>query len=424
MGSSPTITGNIVTANQSSGFGGGISVSKLEFASVTPSPSITDNTISGNNACEAAGIAILAGSPLVQGNIIDGNFIGICSGGRGGGGILIQSIPGAGAINAQIVNNVVTNNLAQNTGGAGGIDVGYTGFGTQIVSGNIIRNNTGGQGGGLYVVYESIVVQNLIVGNHSFQGGGILVDSGSGSKFVNNTIADNTAIQGGGVFAYGVNIHEFMGNVIIAAGKTFYGAGYNPNLPTIFKDNNVLSLQGPSYEGTFPDQTGVNGNISADPLFVNPAAVDYHLRSGSPSIDAGDNSAPYLPATDLDGNPRIQDGNGDGIAIVDMGAYEASLPFDICIQDESNGSIFKFNSTTGNYQFTNCSGFSLNGVGGLIQRGGIITLQHYASDRRVLARIDTSVNKGTASIQLFSPSTTFTITDRNTANNTCACTAH
>ena len=107
-----------------------------------------------------------------------------------------------------------------------------------------------------------------------------------------------------------------------------------------------------------------------------------------------------------------------------MGAYEASLPFDICIQDESNGSIFKFNSTTGNYQFTNCSGFSLNGVGGLIQRGGIITLQHYASDRRVLARIDTSVNKGTASIQLFSPSTTFTITDRNTANNTCACTAH
>jgi len=102
---------------------------------------------------------------------------------------------------------------------------------------------------------------------------------------------------------------------------------------------------------------------------------------------------------------------------------QASLPFDICIQDDSNGSILKFNSTTGEYQFSNCSGFTLNGVGSLIQRGSTITLQHYSSDRRVLARIDASVNKGTASIQVFLQGTTFTITDRNTANNTCACTA-
>jgi hypothetical protein len=188
-------------------------------------------------------------------------------------------------------------------------------------------------------------------------------------------------------------------------------------------NNNIFSPQGTSYGGICIDQTGMNGNISADPLFVNPLAGDYHLRPGSPSIDTGDNTAPNLPATDLDGNPRIKDGNGDGTSVIDMGAYEAEglPPFDICIQDDSSGSILRINSTTGDYQFTNCLGFMLSGVGGLIKRGGTVTLQHYASDRRVLARIDTGLNKGTASIQLFSTSTTFTITDRNTANNSCAC---
>ena len=50
---------------------------------------------------------------------------------------------------------------------------------------------------------------------------------------------------------------------------------------------------------------------------------DYRLLPGSPAIDAGNNAAPQIPAADLDGNPRIADGNGDGTARIDMGAYEA-----------------------------------------------------------------------------------------------------
>jgi len=74
------------------------------------------------------------------------------------------------------------------------------------------------------------------------------------------------------------------------------------------------------------DSTSLPGNISADPLFKNAANGDFHLTQGSPVIDAGDNSAPNLPATDFDGNPRITDGNNDGVATVDPGAYEFAPP--------------------------------------------------------------------------------------------------
>jgi uncharacterized delta-60 repeat protein len=96
--------------------------------------------------------------------------------------------------------------------------------------------------------------------------------------------------------------------------------------------------------------------------------------------------------------------------------------FDVCLQDDSNGNILRFNSTTGDYQFTICSsGLVLGGTGSLIKRGSTITLQHDAADRRVLAKVDGSLNKGTASIQVFSLGRTFTILDRNTSNNACAC---
>ena len=79
------------------------------------------------------------------------------------------------------------------------------------------------------------------------------------------------------------------------------------------------------------------GNLSADPLFVGgPDGRDARLLPGSPAIDAGTNGA-VTAATDLGGNPRIADGDGNGTATVDMGAYEAPPPI-IYVDDTASGS--------------------------------------------------------------------------------------
>jgi hypothetical protein len=94
----------------------------------------------------------------------------------------------------------------------------------------------------------------------------------------------------------------------------------------VINTSDVFSAQGLPYGGTCANQTGARGNISADPVFFRQwrgdVMGDYHLHHTSPAIDAGDNTAAPTPAVDLDGAARIVDGNFDGNARVDMGAYE------------------------------------------------------------------------------------------------------
>ncbi len=95
--------------------------------------------------------------------------------------------------------------------------------------------------------------------------------------------------------------------------------------------------------------------------------------------------------------------------------------FDLCLQDDSNpNTVLLINSTTGDYLFC-CNGVIFTGKGKMQIQGSTFKLTHTPSDRRVLATVDESSHKGTASIQAPPGTTRCTITDRNTQNNGCVC---
>jgi hypothetical protein len=311
--------------------GGGIMV-------VGSSPTITNNVIRNNHSCGGAGIGIASGSPLIQLNTITGNVNNLCVGGVGVG------ISVRGASSAEILDNVISDNASSFSSNGGGIFLFSTG--TPIVKGNIIKGNNvlGGQGGGIHMVNDSdaLIVQNLITGNQANEGGGIFWAGASGSILVNNTIADNNATSfGSGIFAEGSDAQTKLTNNIIVAKPgqaALHCGGVSGQNQAIIRFNNIFSAGGMAYGGTCSDRTGTDGNISADPRFTNPTQGDYHLQQGSPSIDSGDNQTPNLPDTDLDGHPRILDGHGNGTEVVDMGVYEFLLPpgLKISLLDESN----------------------------------------------------------------------------------------
>ncbi|MFH0907485.1 MAG: thrombospondin type 3 repeat-containing protein, partial [bacterium] len=58
---------------------------------------------------------------------------------------------------------------------------------------------------------------------------------------------------------------------------------------------------------------------------ADPAMLDFRLQSNSPCIDAGYNTA-SVAARDADGIPRPLDGDANGVAEVDLGAFERVHP--------------------------------------------------------------------------------------------------
>ncbi|UCF66149.1 MAG: M6 family metalloprotease domain-containing protein, partial [Acidobacteriota bacterium] len=67
-------------------------------------------------------------------------------------------------------------------------------------------------------------------------------------------------------------------------------------------------------------------NVSDDPRYLNRGANDYQLRSSSPAIDLGLLDAPQSWTEALGEGTRERDGNADGLAVADLGAYEAPEP--------------------------------------------------------------------------------------------------
>jgi len=85
------------------------------------------------------------------------------------------------------------------------------------------------------------------------------------------------------------------------------------------------------------------GNIDAEPLFVNSIGGDYHLLEESPCIDAGDPTSVAAPdETDIDGEPRISG------AEIDMGADElvVAIPAEVKVTPKTLNPASKGNWIT------------------------------------------------------------------------------
>lgn len=323
-GSTATLSNNTITGNTSHRDGGGLVVS-------VPSVIVACNTVSFNTSDSDAngGGAVIGGTVAT---LYNNSFIGNV----GGGG-------------AYIIDTTVTlnsNAFTGNTGTYGGVYVNGT---TATLNKNTFIANSSSSGGGGALINSSRATlnENWFYRNQAMpsgQGGGLKYDNWSSSRLSlsNNVFAGNSSSIGGGLWMRAIT-NELLNNTItqnassgVGGGTTFQVDGV---VERLYVYNNIiwgntatgngvdvyLAGTGSRKEFLNNDAHGMYGvwdialnNLDVAPMFFDPVNGDYHLRNGSPCINAGSNVAGLLFATDLDGGPRIVNGT------VDLGCYEFS----------------------------------------------------------------------------------------------------
>ena len=316
---------------------------------------IVDSTFIQNSAENGAGaLWIGSGSPDGKGLLIRGSDFILNKSESSGGAIVIAS--GTHRIeDSEFRRNVATREAtgqaANETAAHGGAIFITGGARLDLVQSLIWNNEAAGRAGGLYAVSPETEV-NLI--NSTFA-----ENIGRNSKSLTDVFGPSLADwceAGGGVFARDVSLVAI--NSIFArniAEGTGLDGGFDGSAEAINGFSNewecadgrqIYSERSPwgrrlGFMNTscvqdlnlFTGFGNVDSGDTADDstTFINPDSGDLRLQPSSSCIDAGNNFVDFdsfklgfqfAPETDINGLWRIVDGNGDGSAIIDMGAHE------------------------------------------------------------------------------------------------------
>lgn len=321
-GGSLTIANSAISGNPSRGIengrGGTLALTNVTISgngggglsSFGPA-TLTDVRIIGNT--RFSGIDNNGPLTLTGGTISD-NTPGI--GGRGGG------VSNATSATLTLEAVTVSGNRSSPDGGGGGI----LNFGTLTLedvtlSGNSAASDGGGIRHGGTLVGDSLAGGILTVNNATLSGnsaggsgGGIAADTPSQATLRNATFAGNSAARPGGAISAAPDASVTLTNTIVSDGP-------GPNC------GGRITSAGHNLDSGTSCGFGATGDLSgADPrlgpLSANGGPTLTHgLPGDSPAIDVGTNGACSI--RDQRGVARPRDGNGDGQAVCDIGAYEA-----------------------------------------------------------------------------------------------------
>jgi parallel beta-helix repeat protein len=178
--------------------------------------------------------------------------------------------------------------------------------------------------GGIRSSSSNLTITNCIIhGNYDH---GIRTYSGT-PTIKNNWIYQNGADgTGDGIYLNDADAQTVIRNNTIADNND-YGLrviGYGrPITNSIVWGNGYAQIfNSTPYYSCIQNGGTTNDNINTNPLFVDDANDNYHISPNSPCIDEGEPNSTDPNETDIDGEMRIVDGDGNDTDIVDMGADE------------------------------------------------------------------------------------------------------